>query len=109
MPVGCWGIERGGIGRNRIADPGEKERSAEIMSLSFNSVIERLNLWGDYSVRVAWPLFWQSTILIGGMFFLDYFLRRKLRPSVRQALWLVVLIKLILPPNFAFPTGIGWW
>src|SRR5690242_2637166 len=77
--------------------------------MTFDAVIERLNLWGGHFVRIAWPLFWQSSLLIVGMFLLDIFLRRRLRPSVRHALWLVVLIKLLLPPSFALPCGIGWW
>jgi beta-lactamase regulating signal transducer with metallopeptidase domain/lipopolysaccharide export system protein LptA len=77
--------------------------------MMFDGVIERLNLWGDQISRIAWPLFWQSSILMAGMFLLDLFLRRRLRASVRHALWLVVLIKLLLPPAFAFPTGAAWW
>jgi beta-lactamase regulating signal transducer with metallopeptidase domain len=77
--------------------------------MMFDSVIERLNLWGDHLARIAWPLFWQSSLLIVGMFLVDLFLRRRLRPSVRHALWLVVLVKLLLPPSFALPSGIGWW
>jgi len=77
--------------------------------MTFTAVIERLNLWGEHFARICWPLFWQSSILIAGMFLLDLLFRRKLRPSVRHALWLVVLIKLLLPPSLAFPTGLGWW
>jgi beta-lactamase regulating signal transducer with metallopeptidase domain len=77
--------------------------------MMFDGVIERLNLWGDQIAHIAWPLFWQSSILIAGMFILDFFLRRRLRPSVRHALWLVVVVKLLLPPSFAMPSGIGWW
>jgi len=54
--------------------------------MMFDSVIERLNLWGDHLARIAWPLFCQSSLLIAGMFLLDLFLRRRLRPSVRHAL-----------------------
>jgi beta-lactamase regulating signal transducer with metallopeptidase domain/lipopolysaccharide export system protein LptA len=74
-----------------------------------DSVIEKLNLWGGEFVRIALPVFWQSSLLIAGMFVLDLFLRRSLRASVRHALWLVVLIKLLLPPSLALPSGIAWW
>jgi beta-lactamase regulating signal transducer with metallopeptidase domain/type II secretory pathway component GspD/PulD (secretin) len=77
--------------------------------MMFDAVIETLNLWGAYCARIAWPLFWQSSLLIAGMFLLDLLLRRRLRASVRHALWLVVLVKLLLPPSFALPSGIGWW
>src|SRR5215471_9802225 len=77
--------------------------------MMFDAVVETLNVWSDHFSRIVWPLFWQSSILIAGMFVLDIFLRRRLRPSVRHALWLVVLIKLVLPPSFALPSGLGWW
>jgi len=77
--------------------------------MTFNAVIEKLNIWSELPAHVAWPIFWQSSILIFGMFLLDVFLRRKIRPSMRHALWLVVLVKLVLPPSFALPTGLAWW
>jgi hypothetical protein len=77
--------------------------------MTVTSLVENLNVRSDHLAQTAWPLFWQSSILIVGMLFLDVLLRRKLRPSVRHALWLVVLVKVLLPPSFASPTGIGWW
>jgi general secretion pathway protein D len=74
-----------------------------------NLVIETLNVWADHTFRFAWPMLWQSSLLIGLLFALDLLMRRKLRPAVRYALWLVVLVKLLLPPSLAFPTNPGWW
>src|ERR1022692_4472860 len=74
-----------------------------------NLLIETMNLWADHAQRFAWPMLWQSSLLIGLLFALDLPLRRKVRPAVRYALWLVVLVKLILPPSLALPTGPGWW
>jgi beta-lactamase regulating signal transducer with metallopeptidase domain len=74
-----------------------------------NALIESLNLWGSHAIRFAWPILWQSSLLISVIFALDFSLRRKIRPVVRYALWLVVLVKLLLPPSLAFPTGVGWW
>ena len=54
-------------------------------------------------------MLWQSSLLIGLLFALDLLMRRKVRPAVRYALWLVVLVKLVLPPSLAFPTSAGWW
>jgi len=74
-----------------------------------NLLIETLNVWADHTLRLAWPMLWQSSLLIGVLFALDWLLRRKLRAVVRYALWLVVLVKLLLPPSLAFPTSAGWW
>jgi general secretion pathway protein D len=54
-------------------------------------------------------MLWQSSLLIGLLFALDMLMRRKLRPALRYALWLVVLVKLVLPPSLAVPTSPGWW
>ena len=74
-----------------------------------NTLIEALNAWADHALRFAWPMLWQSSLLIALLFALELLLRRKVRPAVRYALWLVVLVKLLLPPSLAFPTSAGWW
>lgn len=74
-----------------------------------NSLIETLNAGGDCAVQFAWPMLWQSSLLIGLFFALERMLRRKVRAAVRYALWLVVLAKLLLPPSLALPTGLSWW
>jgi len=74
-----------------------------------NSLIESLNDWGGRFVDVAFPIFWQSSLLIALIFALGWLLRRKIRPAVRYAFWLVVVVKLSLPPSLALPTApISW-
>src|SRR5262249_39840248 len=68
-----------------------------------------LNLWGLKTLQFAWPMFWQSSLLIVLLFALDYLLRRKVRAAVRYGLWSLVLLKLLLPPSLALPTSIAWW
>lgn len=76
------------------------------MSLS----VESFRLWAPWFVgHVLWPVLWQSSILIGLVFVLDLVLLRRVRPAVRYGLWLVVLLKLVLPPSLSFPTGLAWW
>src|SRR6516225_5252420 len=74
-----------------------------------NLTIESLNLWGARALDFAWPVLWQSSLLIGLLFALDFALRPRVRAAVRYALWLTVLLKLVLPPALALPTGLGWW
>jgi beta-lactamase regulating signal transducer with metallopeptidase domain len=71
--------------------------------------IEQLNVWGDRAAGLAWPMLWQSSVLIGSLFVLDFLLRDKVRAAVRYAMWLLVLLKLVLPPSLALPSGLGWW
>ena len=74
-----------------------------------NSSIEALNHWGEKFFNFAWPMFWQSSLLILGLFVFDYLFQRKIRASIRYALWLVVLVKLCVPPTLALPTSPAWW
>jgi beta-lactamase regulating signal transducer with metallopeptidase domain len=74
-----------------------------------NSFIETLNHWGDHFLNFAWPILWQSSLLIAIIFVLDFALRRKIRAAIRYALWLMVLVKLLLPPSLALPTSLAWW
>src|SRR5215469_2968305 len=71
--------------------------------------IETLNGWGDIFWSFAWPILWQSSLLISVVFAFDLLCARRVRASVRYALWLAVLVKLILPPSLALPTGATWW
>ena len=71
--------------------------------------IEILNHYGKVAVYFAWPMLWQSSALIAVLFVADFALRRQVRAAVRYALWLVVLLKLLLPPSLALPTGVAWW
>src|ERR1043166_6629646 len=74
-----------------------------------NSLIETLNHWGGRIPDFAWPMLWQSSVLMVVLFAFDLAARRTVRASVRYALWLVVLVKLLLPPTLALPTSLAWW
>jgi beta-lactamase regulating signal transducer with metallopeptidase domain len=73
-----------------------------------NLNIETLNRWGENFLNFAGPMLWQSSLLIIVIFVLDYVLARRVRAAVRHALWIVVLIKLVLPPTLALPTSATW-
>ncbi len=74
-----------------------------------NSFIETLNQYGDSLLSFAWPMLWQSSLLIAALFAFDLRLRLRLRASIRYTLWLVVLVKLCVPPTLALPTSPVWW
>ena len=74
-----------------------------------NTLVDTANRWGQGLVELVGPLFVQSSLLIAALLALDYALRRHVRAVVRYALWLLVLVKLVLPPSFALPTGLGYW
>lgn len=74
-----------------------------------NSLIENLNQWGATFLTFAWPMLWQSSLLFAIVLALEFLLARRIRAAVRYALWLAVLVKLLLPPTLALPTGAAWW
>src|SRR5271170_2094727 len=74
-----------------------------------NCFIEFLNQHGEAFLEFAWPMLWQSSLLILVLFAFDSVFRRKVRASIRYALWLVVLLKLCVPPTLALPTSPAWW
>jgi len=59
-------------------------------------------LWWSW----MWPMFWQAGLLITLIFVIDHAIGRRIWPQVRYALWLLVLVKLILPPTFTSPTSV---
>ena len=74
-----------------------------------NTLIETLNRFGESALHFAWPMLWQSSVLVAVLFAIDFTLRRHVRAAVRYALWLVLLVKLLLPPSLALPTSAAWW
>src|SRR2546425_3590777 len=74
-----------------------------------NALIELLNHWGGPFTDFAVPMLVQSSLLIFVLFALDLLLRKRVRAVVRYALWMLVLVKLVLPPSFAAPTSLAYW
>lgn len=65
-----------------------------------------LNNWAG--IWWAWmaPMFWQVSLLIVLIGVLDWAGRRWVWPQVRYAVWLLVLLKLVLPPTLASPVSV---
>lgn len=51
-------------------------------------------------------MFWQVSLLILVVWFLDIIFRKRMWPQLRHALWLIVFIKLVIPPHFSLSTGV---
>src|SRR6516162_3663987 len=77
--------------------------------MNSNSIVETLNRWGIHFTDFALPALVQSSLLIALLLLLDFGLRKRLRASVRYALWLLLLVKLVLPPSLASPTSVAYW
>ncbi len=53
-----------------------------------------------------WPMFWQVSLLVVLVWGIDILIRKWAWPQVRYTLWLLVLLKLILPPALSSPTSV---
>jgi beta-lactamase regulating signal transducer with metallopeptidase domain len=74
-----------------------------------NSAIVLLNHWGRVFCACAGRMLVQSSILVGLLLIADLCLRARVCARFRYAMWLLVLVKLVLPPSLALPTGITYW
>lgn len=74
-----------------------------------NALIETLNRWGEAAIPLAGQMLLQTSLLIIVLLALDLLLRHRIRAGFRYALWMLLLVKLVLPPSLALPTGAGYW
>jgi len=73
------------------------------------SGINLLNSAGQAFCVHAASAFVQSSVLIVMLLVLDVLVRKRVRAVVRYAVWMLVFVKLLLPPTLALPTGIGYY
>jgi beta-lactamase regulating signal transducer with metallopeptidase domain/tetratricopeptide (TPR) repeat protein len=74
-----------------------------------NTLMEMLNTWGTRFAGFALPMLAQSAALIAVLYALDRLLRYRVRATVRYALWMLLLVKLVLPPTLVSPTSPAYW
>lgn len=79
------------------------------MNQAINDCLAGLNSIGKAFCSYAAGAFLQSALLVILLFGIDLVLRKRVRAVFRYCVWLLVLVKLVLPPTLALPTGIGYW
>jgi len=79
------------------------------MNQLINSCPAVLNNIGRWFCDYGAGIFIQSSILIILFLIIDLLLRKRVRATFRYWMWMLVLLKLMLPPAFSLPTGIGYW
>ncbi len=73
-----------------------------------NTIVEHVNSAGHAFVEFALPMLIQSSVLIVILLFLDLLLRKKVKAVFRYWIWMLVLIKLILPTSLSSPLSLGY-
>ena len=69
-------------------------------------MIEQVNQIAESWWAWMWPMLWQVAVLVTLVWIVDLLIRRRVWPQVRYALWLLVLVKLVLPPTLSAPTSL---
>ncbi len=72
-------------------------------------LVNLLNTAGGAFVIWAGDMLIQSSVLIALLAALDLVLRKRVQAVVRYWIWLLVLVKLMLPPSFSSPTSLTYW
>ena len=68
-----------------------------------------LNPTGESFFNFAFSMLIQSSMLIVFLCVLDLLLRKKVKAVVRYMIWLLVLVKLLLPPSLSSPVSVAHW
>jgi|GEM_PF-2623491 len=72
-----------------------------------NLMFEHINAMGEALVRFAAPMLFQSSVLMIMLLLADFVLRKKVRAVFRYWLWMLVLVKLVLPSSMSSPVSVG--
>jgi beta-lactamase regulating signal transducer with metallopeptidase domain len=74
-----------------------------------NAILEQINSAGYAFVEFAVPMLVQSSVLIVMLLLADLLLRKKVRAVFRYCIWMLVLVKLVLPTTLSSPVSLGYW
>ncbi|MCP4609201.1 MAG: hypothetical protein GY845_10860 [Planctomycetes bacterium] len=74
-----------------------------------NAILEQINSAGLKFVEFALPMFVQSVVLIVILLLADFALRKKVRAVFRYWIWMLVLVKLVLPASLSSPMSLGYF
>jgi len=74
-----------------------------------NTLLEQINSTGTVFVEFAVPMLIQSSALIVILLLADLVLRKKVKAVFRYCVWMLVLVKLILPTSLSSPLSVGYW
>ena len=76
---------------------------------SFSSFVLWFNDAGTSSTAVAVSMSVQLAVLVGLLSGVDWLIRDRARAALRHGLWMLVVIKLLLPVDLLSPTAVAYW
>ena len=69
-------------------------------------MVETINHYASLWLNWQWSMLWQIGVLVGVVAVIDRVTRKWAWPQLRYALWLLVLVKLVLPPTLTSPVSL---
>ncbi len=77
------------------------------MNNIIDSIIKVFNDAGRTFCDFSLNMFVQASVLVVVLLIIDILIRKRVRATFRYCIWMLVFIKLVLPPALSLPTGIG--
>jgi len=74
-----------------------------------SEILQQINSIGKAFVEFAGPMLIQSSVLVLIFLLADLLLRKKVRAVFRYWMWMLVLVKLVLPTSLSLPMSFGYW
>ncbi|MHC4640007.1 MAG: M56 family metallopeptidase [Planctomycetota bacterium] len=74
-----------------------------------NTIVEHINSAGFSFTEFALPMLVQSCVLIVILLLVDLLLRKKVKAVFRYWIWMLVLLKLVLPTSLSSPLSLGYF
>ena len=69
-------------------------------------MVETVNHYASLWLNWQWSMLWQTAVLVAVVAVIDRLTRKWAWPQLRYALWLLVLVKLMLPPTLTSPISV---
>ncbi|MBN2129195.1 MAG: M56 family metallopeptidase [Sedimentisphaerales bacterium] len=69
-------------------------------------MVETINRVAEVWFNWQWAMLWQTAVLIGIVAVIDRLIRKRAWLQLRYTLWLLVFVKLVLPPTLASPLSL---
>ena len=79
------------------------------MNNLIDNIIKIFNEAGRVFCDYSLSMFVQVSVLIVLLFIIDILIRKRVRATFRYCIWMLIFVKLVLPPALSLPTGIGNW
>ena len=69
-------------------------------------MVNYLNSTSQQWFHWQWAMLWQTAVLIAIIWLLDMLIRKWAHPQLRYALWMLILVKLLIPPTWTSPASV---